>query len=200
MVEFQAKTTAKTLRKRDIEIADDSGYRVKLTLWGAQAEKFDVPLETVLGFKGVKVGDFGGRNLSMLMSSVMSVNPDCTEAHTLKGWYDAQGRGESFNAFRRTGGAAGGSGGSNDVWKTVEQVKEEQLGFNAEKPDFFWLKATVAFIKQENVYYPSCPSSDTSCNKKVLEDGGVWRCERCNQTFEKPNYRLVLLLLNSCLC
>jgi replication factor A1 len=185
--EIVSKTTSKTFRKRDITIADDSGYSVRVTLWGAQAENFDVPLETVIGLKGVKVGDFGGRSLSMVMSSTLTVSPDVLEAHTLKGWYDAQGKGESFNRYHSSGGGGGGTGVS-DVWKTISQTKDEQLGFG-DKPDYFWLKGMIASIWTESVYYPACPSSDASCNRKVLEDGGVWRCERCNQTFEKPTYR-----------
>ncbi|RPA79658.1 replication factor-a protein [Ascobolus immersus RN42] len=188
--EIVSKTTSKTFKKRDITIADNSGYSVRVTLWGAQAENFDVPMETVIGCKGVKVGDFGGRSLSMLMSSQLTVSPDVVEAHKLKGWYDAQGRSENFSRYHSSGGGGGGAGAS-DAWKNIAMTKDEQLGFG-EKPDYFWMKATVAFIKQESVYYPACPSSDTSCNRKVLEDGGVWRCERCNQTFEKPTYRYVL--------
>ena len=41
----------------------------------------------MIAFKGVKVGDFGGRSLSMFSSATMTVAPDINEAHALRGWY-----------------------------------------------------------------------------------------------------------------
>lgn len=59
---------------------------MRLTLWGKQAESFDGNDQPVIAFKGVKVGDFGGRSLSMFSSATMAVNPDIPEAHSLRGW------------------------------------------------------------------------------------------------------------------
>jgi replication factor A1 len=72
--------------KRDIQLVDQSGQSVRLTLWGKQAETFNHEDQPVIAFKGVKVGDFGGRSLSMFSSATMSVNPDIAEAHALRGW------------------------------------------------------------------------------------------------------------------
>jgi replication factor A1 len=65
---------------------DRSGQSVRLTLWGKQAENFEHNDEPVIAFKGVKVGDFGGRSLSMFSNATMSVNPDIPDAHALRGW------------------------------------------------------------------------------------------------------------------
>jgi replication factor A1 len=67
-------------------LVDQSGQSVRLTLWGKQAENFSDESQPVVAFKGVKVGDFGGRSLSMFSSATMSVNPDIPEAHGLRGW------------------------------------------------------------------------------------------------------------------
>ena len=42
--------------------------------------------DPVIAFKGVKVGDFGGRSLSMFSSATMTVNPEIPEAYSLRGW------------------------------------------------------------------------------------------------------------------
>ena len=42
--------------------------------------------EKVSKRKGAKVGDFGGRTLSMGGQSTMSADPDIAEAHQLRGW------------------------------------------------------------------------------------------------------------------
>jgi len=72
--------------KRDIQLVDQSGQSVRLTLWGKQAETFTADDDPIIAFKGVKVGDFGGRSLSMFSSATMAVNPDIPEAYQLRGW------------------------------------------------------------------------------------------------------------------
>ena len=66
---------------------DETTYSVRLTLWGKQAEQFIAEAQAVAAFKGVKVGDFGGRSLSMVSGSTMTINPDIPAAHFLRGWY-----------------------------------------------------------------------------------------------------------------
>jgi len=53
--------------------------------------------------------------------------------------------------------------------------------------DWFSLKATAIFIKSESMSYPAC--STEGCNKKVVEDGGQWRCEKCQKSWDEPNWR-----------
>jgi len=64
---------------------DNTGYSIRLTIWGNTATAFDAMLESVVAFKGVKVSDFGGRSLSLLSSRSMSIDPDIDDAHKLKG-------------------------------------------------------------------------------------------------------------------
>ncbi|KAI9787566.1 MAG: Replication factor A protein 1 [Geoglossum umbratile] len=191
--EITSKTTSKPYSKRELTLVDNTGFSVRLTIWGNSATSFDAPLESVIAFKGVKVSDFGGRSLSLLSSGSMTVDPDIDEAHKLKGWYDAQGRTDTFSSHASlTGGAMGAAGGRNDAHKTLAQVREESLG-TSETPDYFTTKATIIYIKQDNVFYPACLSVD--CNKKVVEnenDPGQWRCERCNKSHPKPEYRYIM--------
>ena len=77
-------------------------------------------------------------------------------------------------------GSVGAAGGRGDPNKTIMQVKEENLRMS-ENTDYFTMKATIIFVKQENFAYPACLSE--GCNKKVVEvDPGQWRCEKCNKT------------------
>jgi replication factor A1 len=41
-------------------IVDNSGYQVKMTLWGRSAETFDHSDFPVIAVKGAKLGDYGG--------------------------------------------------------------------------------------------------------------------------------------------
>jgi replication factor A1 len=188
--QITSKTTSKPYDKRELTLVDDTGYSVRLTVWGKVASSFDVQPESVVAFKGVKVSDFGGRSLSLLSSGSVSANPDMPEAHKLKGWFDEQGRSGNFTTHANAQGTVSTGGGRNDPFKTISQVKEEQLGMS-ETPDFFAVKASTQYIKQDNFCYPSCLSE--GCNKKVVEiDPGQWRCERCDKTHDRPEYRYIM--------
>ncbi|RAL05027.1 replication factor A subunit protein RFA1 [Aspergillus ibericus CBS 121593] len=184
-----SKTTNKPYNKRELTLVDNTGFSVRLTVWGATALNFNALPESVIAFKGVKVSDFGGRSLSLLSSGSMAVDPDIEEAHKLKGWYDAQGRDENFSSHASLLGTAT-STMKSDRFKTIAQIREEQLGMS-EEAVYFSLKATVIYIKQDNMSYPACLSE--GCNKKVTElDPGQWRCERCDKTHARPEYRYIM--------
>lgn len=191
--QITSKSTSKPYDKRELTLVDQTGYSVRLTIWGNTATSFDVPEESVIAFKGVKVSDFGGRSLSLLSSGSMTVNPDINEAHKLKGWYDAGGRLDAFSSHASLGLATSGPGGKRDAYKTIAQVREENLGMTENVTDYFSLRATIMYIKQDNVSYPACLSE--GCNKKVTEMGpGEWRCEMCHKTHPRPVRRYIMAL------
>ncbi|KAL3443796.1 hypothetical protein BJX65DRAFT_284436 [Aspergillus insuetus] len=187
--QIRSKSTQKPYDKRDLTLVDNTGYSVRLTIWGNTAMSFGTPPESVVAFKGVKVSDFGGRSLSLLSSGSVTVDPDIEEAHRLKGWYDAQGRSVTFATYDRMS-AATMSTTRPDQFKTVAQVQEELLGMS-EEPAYFSLRATVTYFKRDTMCYPACLSE--GCNKKVTElDPGQWRCERCDKTHPRPEYRYIM--------
>jgi replication factor A1 len=189
--QITSKTTSKPYDKRELTLVDQTGYSVRMTVWGKTAAAFEVPTDSVVAFKGVKVSDFGGRSLSLLSSGSMTVDPDIDEAHRLRGWYDAQGRTDTFESHANMQGATTSTmSGRKDDFKTIAQVKEEQLGMN-EEADYFSIRANIMFLKGESFAYPACLTE--KCNKKVVENApSEWMCERCNMTHPKPEYRYVM--------
>ncbi|VDB82701.1 unnamed protein product [Peniophora sp. CBMAI 1063] len=175
----------KPLTKRELSLVDQSNFAVRMTLWGKQAEQFQASEQDVMAFKGVKVGDFGGRSLSMMSSSVMEVNPDNSQAHALKGWYMDGGADTTFQAY--SGGGAGGQ--RTDQMRTIADAKA-QTAEVSEKAEYFSIRATVMNVKPENIAYPACPS--LNCNKKVNDEGNGWRCEKCEKTYPAPEYRYII--------
>ena len=185
------KTTQKSFDKRELSIVDDSCYMIRITIWGKTAITFDASPESVVALKGCKVGDYGGRSLSLLAAGSLCVDPDIAEAHKLKGWYDSQGRRENF-ATHTSLVAAGSEGGRRSDLKTISQIRDENLGMS-ESGDYFSLKATIIYIKQDNPSYPACRTE--GCNKKVNDMGdGSWRCEKCDVSHPCPEYRYILSL------
>jgi replication factor A1 len=165
-----------------------SGFSVRCTLWGNQAESFNHHDNPVIGIKGAKVGDYGGRTLSVAYGGTIQLNPDVPIAHTLRGWFDSTGNSAVFQTFSSMGDG-GATGPRQDLFKTIQQVADEKLGFG-EKPDYFSLTATISHIRQENCWYPACPNE--GCNKKVMDMNSEWRCEKCDKSFARPNYRYIL--------
>lgn len=184
--EITAKATQRQIKKRELSICDRSGYTVRVTLWGKTAESWQDTDNQVFAFKGAKVGEFGGRTLSMGGQSTMTADPDIPEAHQLRGWFDTEGKNMGFQTHASAGGGGSGAFRSTET-KTLDQVKSEDLGMS-DKPDYFNCRATITHIKSDNLSYPACPSKD--CNKKVsMEDDNVWRCEKCETTYPAPEYR-----------
>ena len=186
---FVAKTTNKELKKREVHLADNSNASIAITLWGKQAEDFDGADNPVVLLKGGKLSDYNGRTMSVLVNSTFQINPDIPEAHALRGWYD-QGGCSSVNDLSSGGAGAASGASSQTLWKTLEQVREEQLGFN-EKADYFSTLATVTFARKENSLYQACLGEN--CNKKVVDqNNGFFRCEKCQKEAETFKWRMVL--------
>ncbi|RXM91158.1 Replication protein A 70 kDa DNA-binding subunit [Acipenser ruthenus] len=83
-----------------------------------------------------------------------------------------------------------GSGGVNATWKTLSEVKTENLG-HGDKADYFTCVATIVYLRKENCMYQACPSQD--CNKKVVDQqNGLFRCEKCDKEFPNFKYRMIL--------
>jgi replication factor A1 len=165
-----------------------SGFAVRCTLWGKQAESFVHADHPVIGIKGAKLGDFGGRTLSVGFDGTIQINPDLPLAHTLRGWFDLTGSSMVFQTFSSAQDGAV-TGLHQDQMKTIAQVTEENLGFG-DKPDYYCLNATISHIRQENCWYPACPND--GCYKKVVEMNMEWRCEKCDQSYAQPRYRYIL--------
>ncbi|KAK1995464.1 replication factor-a protein 1 [Colletotrichum falcatum] len=183
-----SKSTGKPYEKRELTLVDDTNYSVRVTIWGKSATNFDAKPESVVAFKGTKVSDFGGRSLSLLSSGTMSIDPDIPDAHRLKGWYDSSGRNDTFSNHNNMA-SMGNATGRKDQDKSILQVKEENLGM--EQQDYFNLKATIVYIKQDNFAYPACMNE--GCSKKVTDMGdGTWRCEKCDVSHPKPEYRYIM--------
>ncbi|KAI0076465.1 replication factor-a protein [Panus rudis PR-1116 ss-1] len=178
--------------KRDLTLVDRSNYSIRLTLWGKQAEQYNEEGNPVIAIKGAKVGDFGGRNLSTYSSSLMTINPDIPDAHMLRGWYDAGGHEGQFQSHSTGMSSSGGVKFNRDEVQSLADINQSVSNHPdiADKPFFCSCRATVMHIKTENFSYPACPSA--GCNKKVFEQHDGWRCEKCDKSYEKPEYRYIL--------
>ena len=185
-----AKLGNKELYKRDLTIMDDTNTEIKLTLWGANAQNEDVvtwgQIKPIVAFKGVKVGDFSGRSLSLLQSGSIQLSPEIPEGHALAAF--VQSHGGDINGIQTGNLSAGGAGGSGarDTFENRKKcmyIKEAGLGMG-DKADFIQCKLSLVYAKIDNdPWYTACANKTQQCKKKVTEEtNGGWRCEKCNIT------------------
>jgi replication factor A1 len=140
-------------------------------------------------FKGAKVGDYNGKNLSVGGGAVVQINPDIPESHKLRGWFDQGGSESTFQELSNTAQVGGGSTLQAN-WKHLGSLKSESLGMQ-DKPDYITCKAIVLFCKKDNSMYMACPAD--TCNKKVVDQNdGEYRCEKCNKSYDKFKWRFVM--------
>lgn len=162
------KSTQKENKKRDIILMDESGS-VRVTLWGAKVEiEFDE--NPVVAIKSARAGEYNGVNLSTINSTQILINPDMDRAFELKGWFDKTGKDLKVVLPRK-----------DEKRNYIQEVKDNEL-------EYSFLVGMFIYIKEDHLWYDSCPGEN--CTKKVvLEDGGKYRCEKCNNTYDNCDQR-----------
>uniref|UniRef100_A0A1B6CV81 Replication protein A subunit n=1 Tax=Clastoptera arizonana TaxID=38151 RepID=A0A1B6CV81_9HEMI len=183
-----SRTTNRELKKREVEIVDQSLTSVSITLWGTQAEEFNSSIQPIVAVKNARVTEYNGsKSLSLVSSSVMQTNPDVPEAHKLRGWFDCLTDDANFHSISaRTGGTDGG----NYKCITLQEAKDSQLG-GGDKPDYYSTIATLVHVRTENCLYKACPQP--TCQKKVIDQNtGMYRCEKCNREYDSYKWRLLV--------
>jgi replication factor A1 len=118
----------------------------------------------------------------------MHINPDIKECFVLRAWYDTDGSAQNFKAHPSTNTMSSSSGFNRAELRAVDEIKQAGYGMPGQ-PEYFSARGTVMHIKSDNVSYPAC--ANDGCNKKVEEVNGLWRCEKCDQSFEAPKHRCV---------
>ncbi|KAF8930521.1 Replication factor A protein 1 [Dissophora ornata] len=183
-----SQKTNRPVIKRDLSLADNTGFITRLTLWGNQAETFSASSPNpVIAFKGVSVSNYGGKSLNAFGGSTFKLNPTIPEAFKLRAWFDQQGQSTNFQAH-----ASEFNKGNSAQRMTFEEFKNASANLDPMQQLYFETKGTIVMMgKTDRTFqYPACPAPN--CNKKVTEDSNGWRCESCNQTHPGPEYRYIM--------
>ena len=190
VAEVSSITTKKDQRellKREIELQDNTGVALRCTLWGKQAEGFEGQVGQIMSIKAAQLSDFSGCSMSVGMAATFEINIDSDEAHELRAWYENEGKSSTVTRLSR--GSGGGRGSEQRV--LLSQIKDDGLGQTEGQKDYFSTRATITFVrKSENMMYKACPND--GCNKKLIEEGdNEFRCEKCNKSYDKFNWRII---------
>jgi replication factor A1 len=175
---------------RKLVIADDSEFKIELTLW-KQFTELDIKQGQVISIKSAKVGDFNGRNLSSVDDTMILIDPMIREATELKLFC------ENFKDWKTHSGMGGtGATGDNTANTTICYIKDVLNALETEPDDripFSKIKATICTINHsEKNFYPGCP--EKTCRKKLQQDTYMWTCNACGKQAQKPTYYYTLSL------
>jgi len=187
--------------KRDLRIKDASNCSINLTLWDKYCsdpgERINAEIAAgrhpILACKGVRVGDFGGKNIGTTAATQLVMEPsDCQETATLRDWYNEKGQTLQAQALSNQGG-----GGKRSDWRVnMSQIRAEGIGMA--EPAWVQALVNVSYVTPDRFSYPACKLeyNGRPCNKKVTQsdEPGAhgWFCERCNATNESPEHRYIL--------
>lgn len=86
--DIHTKVGNRTVKKRDVFLADKSNAEIKLTLWAECAENFNGKTGEVLMVKRAKTASFNGKYLKMATGSSLQLGPDHPETPELVEWFE----------------------------------------------------------------------------------------------------------------
>lgn len=143
-----SKASQKEFTKRELLLVDEKAS-ITATFWGKQAEEFDGSAYPVLALKGVKVGDYNGRTLSTVNSTLICPDPaETPRTVELRVWFDNEGKSMDLPDLSK------GADLSNrqTAMKTLSQIISEGLGLG-DKPDYVSVKAMSTVMKKDTAVY-----------------------------------------------
>lgn len=177
--EFTSKA-GKSLIKREMELIDESGALVRLTLWGDEATKalVDDYVQKVIAFKGVIPREFnGGFSLGTGSATRIISVPEIAGVSELYDWY------ANVKPTTEVKMMSQAAGGSNEAPRTIAGLQEMQFGKDSDKGDYATVKAMITRVNPTNALYRGCASE--GCQKKLVGENGDYRCEKCNKNMNK---------------
>ncbi|CAI2359014.1 unnamed protein product [Moneuplotes crassus] len=185
--------------RRNILMADDTGLTLNLCFWGEHANMSDYPDHPVLALKSVRVSDYSGRSLNSAEGCTVLINPDMEKAQKLRKWYDSLESKDNLKCISFDASKIGKENARNNerLLGEIPQYLYLQFLRDDEKPVFIMANAIIHYIKNDDrSIYHACP--EELCRRKVTwkEDLQRWRCEKCNQEYEKaiPTFVLTVKL------
>jgi replication factor A1 len=174
-------------KMRKLVCVDETEYKVEVTLWRDFTDLIIEPGD-IVALKTVKVGDYGGRSLSSVDNTHITINPphsDKLKAAIL----DKQSYGLTFKPIQSK--MASSSTSSSDPINAT-YLRDVINEYEAEdKCPSSKIKATILTMKHDDKnYYTGCDN----CKKKISKDNEKWVCQNCNKEYESPSYYYTLSL------
>lgn len=167
-----------------------------------------VQVGDLIAIKSARTSEFGGRSLNAADDHAQLFKESeiqNKELNRIKSWYQklqAQGSvQQTFAGFEAlTVKPQSRNDAQNSMYKNEMDKQNKASNLNliceineslqeandVDKYHFFFLNGYISRIKNDDrIFYPACKSEN--CRRKVIEEGGAYRCEHCNKTFMDYN-------------
>lgn len=188
---YIVSTKSGDVAKRVISIADDTNYKIDLTIWNSQAQNFEQDIlkhhgdHPVLAAKCVRVGEYNGKSLSAIQSTILEINPVLEITERIKIWLSETGV-EGLAGIGSLSSSSVPSSSSiapsaRNPQKTLSHIHLEGLGHQSTPDTIVVYNLWTGQFNTEgrNLWYPACLNQNCK-GKKVFEEGGNMRCPACN--------------------
>ncbi|CAB3404838.1 unnamed protein product [Caenorhabditis bovis] len=166
----------KELIKRELDVVDESGVQIRVTMWGEEATNVNKDLVgKVVLFKGLIPKEFNGAySLNTTSSTRIHSVPDIPGVAELFEWYENERPKVDIQTISQMAPS------NSEAPRTIAGIIEMRFGNESEKGDYASLKAMITRVNPSNAIYKGC--SNEGCQKKVVESDGEYRCEKCNSS------------------
>ena len=180
-------------QKRSIYLRDDSNHSIELTLWSPHAIDLGGPVESliaagespVVAIKNARIGEFQGKNLGTVGSTLVEINPDCNEAAAMRAWFDNGGSTAEVTSLSGQGASGGRSSNELSMAKILEVGEGMLAQGDLSATAYVSCRCHLKMFNNKAVdgnFYPACPRmhGDRVCKKKLRRDDatGSWMCDR----------------------
>ncbi|KAH9403580.1 60S acidic ribosomal protein P1 [Tyrophagus putrescentiae] len=215
---FVARKTGREVTKREVTIVDRSLYEARVTFWGGLAESFTANVGEVVALKSVLVGEFKGKTLGTIGSTVVDVEPaELAEVGVLRHWYHGPARGsaEAFKSLSSVGGTRKLDNSHRFVGQLTAKLVQENAANVANNPAtsatisanpyanpsiYSSVYGTISAISNRKEgtshLYKSCANEAVpgGCLKKVTDEAGdgTYYCAKCDRTTNTFKWRFML--------
>lgn len=180
------KKTGEQKKKTSLFLMDDTGFTVKVDIWGENSTLDNLsPGQLIVLKKGVVREFKNEKHVSFTYSSkLITAIPKISRANILINWRSSFDK----STLQNLGGE--GVQSKQSRVKFLKEIKAEsrELEFNAlGKLYFSSIVYVTSFRKQ--LYYDAC--STPNCLKKVREQDGSFMCDKCGKEIEHPQPRFM---------
>uniref|UniRef100_A0A1I8IX98 Rep_fac-A_C domain-containing protein n=1 Tax=Macrostomum lignano TaxID=282301 RepID=A0A1I8IX98_9PLAT len=179
----RSRRGARETVKRDLTLADQTGWSVRCTLWGAEASNFSPAVaggqtHPVVAIRSARVSDFAGRRS-------LNVSTGTSQLMVEPAWLpETEQLGIGGGGFRAGDSSDGGA--LHSLRDIVSGLGRSGVGGGG-----FSCIATVCCFRRESCVYKAC--LQPGCNKKVEQsDSGLYQCSKCQAANPSFKWRYIL--------
>lgn len=174
--------------KKTLGLVDQTGFKVDLTIWGQAAHEINLEAESIAIFQDIRVKDYNGKSLSFSMGSrIITKIPDSSQVRSLLLYRNSRNSSsQNYRSLTEPMNLA-----KMRLYKIAQLAQETSMLMDDQEGTKLYFTVVAHIMRVvNNLYYDSCPND--GCMKKLNQGTkGLFYCEKCHKSFEKPKARFM---------